>query len=87
MATKKDEGQDFAEALAGKASCPECGGPMPSPIQVTVMQPGGIPKSYYVCRHCHRQRNKRVRVQADIREGEPAGPGPGGWLQMQLAVL
>ena len=35
--------------------CPRCHGPMPSPIQVTEMQSNGIPRSYQVCRHCHRQ--------------------------------
>lgn len=36
-------------------TCPRCHGPMPSPISVTELQPNGIPRSTYVCRHCHRE--------------------------------
>lgn len=43
------------DAQPETAECPRCKGPMPSPIQVTEMQPNGIPRSYNVCRHCHRE--------------------------------
>ena len=36
-------------------TCPRCHGPMPSPIEVYVRQPNGIPRNYKVCRHCHRE--------------------------------
>jgi hypothetical protein len=35
--------------------CPHCNGPMPSPKSVTHLQPNGIPRSEYVCRHCWRE--------------------------------
>lgn len=58
----KTEQQDFERALRGELPCPDCGGPMPSPIQVTEKQGNGVPRSFYVCRHCHRQRQQKVRT-------------------------
>lgn len=78
---------EFEKALKGEALCPDCGGPMPSPIQVTDIQPNGVPKSRYVCRYCHRRLHAQRRDVVEVREGEPPPAGEGSWLQMRLGVI